>query len=348
MPINLRKLAVRSLKSSLASASWCLNAGRQPFRRESDEGKVIILAYHRVVADIAEAERNAIPGLSTSVDSFRRHLEIIREQYEVLSLDAAVEVIRGQRRVGRTAAAITFDDGYRDVYEQAFPVLKRFGLPATVFIPTANIGQPQLLDHDRIYCLLLDAHGLGFDLREPLLKAGLEAPLVDSLSAERDLPNLASRLVHLPFATRSRFLAEMEAIFGTASYPKGLEVMNWEMVEEMVDAGITMGSHSDRHLVLTYEDEPTVEREILRSKQVLEDRLGTRVRHFAYPNGKHNAVIKATLGRLGLDVAVTTERRIARRGDDPLALGRVFFSEESTRGITGRYSHAVAKLRLAA
>jgi hypothetical protein len=173
---------------------------------------------------------------------------------------------------------------------------------------------------------------------------------VASLCAESGTSNLADRLVHLPFQTRQRFLLSLEERLGNrrGEYPSDLALMSWEMVTEMAEANITIGSHSNRHMVLTYETEETIRREFELSKQMLEERLNLRVHHFAYPNGRYNAAIQSWLKCLGFDVALTTERRVARRGDDPLTLGRIFLSEESTRGVMGKYSAVVARMRLAA
>lgn len=124
--------------------------------------------------------------------------------------------------------------------------------------------------------------------------------------------------------------------------------MSWEMIQEMADGGISFGAHSEHHLILTLESEATAKDELCRSKQRLEAQLQQPIRHFAYPNGYFNPTIKALAARAGFTSAVTTERVIARRGDDALALGRISLCEESTRGITGAYSEAIARLRLAA
>lgn len=162
----------RSLKSAAATVShgWV----RKKFKRaEQGDGQVLILAYHRVVASLAQAERDSIYGLVISAGSFARHLEIVQERYDVLSLDEALQILCGKRQSRRAAAVITFDDGYRDVYENAWPVLQRMGLPALVYVPTAFMGSNRRLDHDRLYWLVLQARLAGRDLVKPLEAAGI-------------------------------------------------------------------------------------------------------------------------------------------------------------------------------
>jgi len=348
---KLRKLGKRSLKSAVAPVSWYLNprlkgaGGKNP-----SAGQILILAYHRVVADIAQAEREAIFGMVTSAETFRRHLQFVRERYEVLTLAEAGRVLRGESRVNRPAAVVTLDDGYRDVYDHAWPVLRALGIPATVFVPTAFIGTSRVLDHDRIYWLILQARACGLEPQDLFVESGLPPEKKESLRSMRDPLSLADHMIYLPLAVRERVLASIESALGDGfgRYPSGFELLDWEMVCEMAEAGIDFGAHTDHHVVLTLEAMGTAKQEILGSKRALEERLGRPVRHFAYPNGEYHGAIKSLLAQAGFDMAVTTARRINRVGDDLLSLGRISLCEESTRGVMGRYSNAVARLRLAA
>ena len=339
-------LLKRSLKSVVApfSRGWSLT--RKP--RKNDAAQVLILAYHRVVAHLAAAERDSIYGLVISTETFARHLELVQSQYDVLSLDEALLALSGERTLDRTAVVITFDDGYRDVYENAWPVLRRMGLPAVVYVPTAFMGSGQILDHDKLYWLVLQARAAGIDLQRPLQAAGVAPQQIARILSARHVAQVADALNYHPLATRQAILQRLEATLPDAAYPTSYELMSWEMIREMADGGISFGAHSDRHLILTLEDEATSTREIRYSKYVLEEQLKRPIRHFAYPNGYSNAQIQAMVARAGFASAVTTERTIARRGDNAMTLGRISLCEESTRGITGAYSNAVARLRLAA
>lgn len=348
MSPGLLKIGRRAIKSSVAQAQRMMKAicGSAASEHLTSE-RLLILAYHRIVPDIQAAENEAIFGLLTSTATFRRHLEIVRQQCEVLTLDEAASVVKGERKTARPAAVITFDDGYRDNYDHALPVLREMGLPATVFISTGLIGSSQPLHHDRIYWQISKAYQLGFELPAIFEGVGLRAIRVDELCRIKYPLALVEQLVHLPFAVREKLLERLEAKLG-ADYPAGFDMLNWEMVTEMDQAGVSFGSHSDQHPVLTLEDAHTIERELRRSRRILEERLNRPTRHFAYPNGSYNAAIKAMVAKLGFDVAVTTERRLARPGDDLHALARISLCEESTRGVLGRYSQSVAQMRLLA
>lgn len=348
---QIELLGKRSLKSLVAplSRGWT-EARKSWYRAAADESQVQIFAYHRVVAEIAQAERDSIYGLVISTETFRRHLELVREAYEVVTMDEALEILRGEKQVGRAAAVITMDDGYRDVYDHAWPVLQGLGLPAIVYVPTALIGTPQLLDHDRLYWLVHQATERGLDLREPLEAAGLTPEHATRLCATRDSARVTDRLNYQPLAVRQPILESLETALGISrtAYPSGYQLLDWDQIREMAEGGISFGAHSDRHLILTLESEVAAEREIRRSQRVLEAQLQRPAKHFAYPNGYYNQTIRQMVERAGFASATTTNRSLVKRGDDALTLGRISLCEESTRGITGKYSEAVARLRLAA
>ncbi len=345
MAKTILRLTKRTLKSSAAPFSWMSKGWRD--KDHDGAGNVVIFGYHRIVADISLAEKEAIHGLVTSTETFRRHLEIIREHYDVLTLEEASEVLQGGT-ARRAVAVITFDDGYRDVYEQALPALREYGLPATVFIVTGCVGTGKLLDHDRLYWYVKTAQKRGLSLHVPLTKAGMDREKATAYCAEVDPQKLCNRLVHLPLSQREEVLHCLEDFLGEIPGHEGYSLLDWGMISELAEAGISFGAHTHNHVVLPLEDEAAAGREIRRSKELLEEHLGRPVRHFAYPTGRYNTAIRNELAREGFELAVTTERRVNRRGNDMLTLGRICLCEESTRGISGRFSEAVARLRLTA
>lgn len=313
----------------------------------SASGTVNIIAYHRVVADIEKAEREAIYGIVISSATFRRHCELLSKNYDVVALETARYFLDGKRQASRPLAVITFDDGYLDFYEEAFPVLNELGLPATMFLPTDCIGQNQPLAHDRIFWLLKQAGSKSGAIADALLRAGLTSHIAKEFTNSRNLSRLTDKLVYLPNELREKVIAELEKELGDfADYPRNYQLLNWEQVGEMARKGISFGVHTANHVVLPLEDKAVMETEIVASKTELERRLGKKVTTFAYANGEYNAKIKEFVANAGYEIAVTTEKKINRPGADLLALGRISLCEESTRGITGIYSPGVANFRL--
>lgn len=339
---NTKLLIKRSIKSVASIAK-----GRFGFPSLAS-GSVNIIAYHRVVADIAKAEREAIYGLVVSAAAFRRHCELLHRTFDVVSLETAMHFLDGERKVRRPLAVITFDDGYLDFYEEAFPILNQLGLPATVFLPTNFIGKNKPLAHDRIFWLVKQAKENSVYIKSALIRAGVRTDLASEFSGNRNLLKLTDAIVYLPNELREKVILELENELGDkfADYPHEYQLLDWDMIREMARKGINFGGHTANHVVLPLEDEAALETEIVASKKELERQLGNKVVSFAYPNGEYNARLRRLIAQAGYKVAVTTEKRINLPGADLLALGRISLCEESTRGIKGTYSPSVAEFRL--
>lgn len=334
------------IKRSIKSAASIAKAGLG--YPQTANGSIHVVAYHRVVADIAKAEREAVYGIVVSSGTFRRHCEMLRRSYDVVSLETAMHFLERGRSVARPMAVITFDDGYQDFYDEAFPVLNELGLPATVFLPTGYIGKETPLPHDRIFWLLKIAMETSTAVPPALRRVGLEDRVCDSLLKRRDLLKATDSLVYLPNELREAVIGALEIELGNRfkSYPSEYRLLDWDMIREMSRKGINFGSHTVDHVILPLESHDIVQSELTESKIELERELGKRIISFAYPNGEYNETIRSAALNAGYKVAVTTKTGMNTTGADLLSLTRTSLCEESTRGINGVYSAKVAGLRL--
>ena len=114
----------------------------------------MLIGYHRIVADFDRESSYAFPSMLISCAMFERHLDWVARRFQVVSLDELRNRVESPSRTSRPVTAITFDDGYRDVYEHAFPLLMRKGIPAAVFVTTDYVGTSGVLPHDQLYLLL--------------------------------------------------------------------------------------------------------------------------------------------------------------------------------------------------
>jgi peptidoglycan/xylan/chitin deacetylase (PgdA/CDA1 family) len=295
-------------------------------RRRSAKGGALIhvLGYHRVVDRIVE-NGPISPSLCVSTETFRRQMEQVKRNFRVLSLEDALRAIDGDLRLDRDACAVTFDDGYRDVYTRAAPILAELGIPATVFVPSGYVGSARRFTHDRLYAAL-------WQLGRTRLP-GNPAELVDALIARlpaSDLSDLANQL-----EARSGVKVDDDARVLDPAELKSLAQKGWEI-----------GSHTIDHTVLTHEPPEKVTDQLLLPKIDLESITGRPCRYFAYCNGLHSPQLVAALEHCGYQGAVTTRDRPNRRGGDRFRVSRKVLWEGHARGVDGKWSPRVSAANL--
>ena len=310
--------------------------------------RVHVIGYHRVV-DRIDRDAPINPALCITTTSFRRQMEQLREQFEVLPLDEAVRAIRGERELERDACAVTFDDGYRDVALRAAPILDELGIPATVFVPTGYAGSERLLDHDRLYACFFRAREAGRALAHIALEPSLKSRVLEAEALARSL-GCAAGGEHLIAHTRAEALAEvcraLEAYVGGGVDDEGARVLAPHELAQLASAGWEIGAHTVGHVVLTHEDLTTIRRELSVPREDLQRWTGKRCRYLAYCNGFHSPALVAEAIACGYEGAVTTYDHWNVRGGDPMRIARKCLWEGHARWPGGRYSAALSAAHL--
>jgi hypothetical protein len=222
--------------------------------------------------------------------------------------------------------AVTFDDGYRDTYTQAVPILRQYGIPATVFLAVGAIESGQAPWYDKIFLALKAYPG-------EELKVHLDQPRRFLLMAPGARLHAASQIMlwlrKQPTAKRREFCAELEARIALPQHELSGRMMTWEQVREMQEAGISFGAHTLTHPPVSRLTEDEVGPELLHSKQILEQRLGRPAPDFAYPFGQPADCGNTAdwLKRCGYRSAVTTVPGLNRAGSDLYSLRRFYMEE---------------------
>jgi peptidoglycan/xylan/chitin deacetylase (PgdA/CDA1 family) len=321
------------------------------YRRSQSGGRrILIVSYHRVVGDYTGAVQQSIPGLLISQETFRRHLEeAAAAGYEFATIGDAVAVMSGLKSTKRDLCVVTFDDGYRDVYRYAYPVLKRMGVPAITYLPTSFVGTRRRFNHDRLFHLLLLAQkrrlqpffstlpGLVVQLLEPIVsETRTVSDVLDDFIGNHSARDLQRAIEAL----------ERELGGGPDLLPEQGDVMDWDEVRRMARDGFEFGAHTQGHTVLTMEPPEVVEREIVESKRIIEREVGSPVLHFAYCNGWYSDEVIRLLKLHGFRSGVTTEDVPNRIGGDPFSLKRKVMWENFSIGMLGDYSTALTGCQL--
>lgn len=310
-------------------------------RRAVGGTRVLILSYHRVVADFAQEAKRSLYTLNIEQKTFRRHLEVLQETHDVVSLEEAMSVLDGTRQAARDVAVVTFDDGYRDVYTHAYPVMRDMRVPGVIYVPSSFVGTDRRLGHDRLFAALrrMKERSIG------PMAVGVGNPgerwLIDAFEGGVDAHVALERLIaRRPTPGLLKLADALEDRLGLATYkpPEGELPVTWEMLREMDAHGVITGAHSAEHTVLTNQRLEDARREIAQCKAVLEKGMKKPVRHFAYCNGYYSAGVAQALKAEGFVSGVTTEDMPNTPGVDPFALKRKVLWEASSAGVLGFYS----------
>jgi len=282
--------------------------------------RAILLVYHRV-NDEGDPFFPALPRRD-----FAAQLDHVASHYRVEPLEKVVSWLAAGA-VGPPRAALTIDDGHPDTLEVAFPELDLRGLPATLFLSTGppETGEPLWIDRTR----WIVKHARARVLEAPLL--GLARRPIEGIAARLRL--LAHLLQHLK-TLGPPDVERAVAALAKALEPEGpsLAVLEWDGVRRMAAGPIGLGGHTHRHHMLSRLDDRTLEDEIVTGLRLIQERTGHRVRSFAYPNGEaadYDGRSIAVLRRLGLCCAVTCRNGLARPGQDPFQLPRLYTSSPS-------------------
>jgi peptidoglycan/xylan/chitin deacetylase (PgdA/CDA1 family) len=221
------------------------------------------------------------------------------------------------------------------------------GIPATVFVVTGLVGTQQMQIHDKLYLLLKSAFSnarqTSGQVIELLRNADIVTPKMKTIGRMQPNPFsiMAALLDDVPQTEINRMIQLLEACFGLEDGRyDGFSSLSWEMLEEMQSAGMTIGSHTRSHALLTNESKEKVIEETTRSRRDLEERLCVKVKHFAYPDGRHNADVTAAVAGAGYRFAYGTCGR--RDPEYPLmTIPRRVLWEQSSVDSQGRFSSAV-------
>jgi peptidoglycan/xylan/chitin deacetylase (PgdA/CDA1 family) len=251
----------------------------------------LVLAYHRV----------GRPGLPfTYVDSviFRRQMKWLQRHCHLIGPDD-LRSSAGARN-GRPHVLITFDDGYRDYYELAYPILKELGIPAVNFLSTRFIDDGGLFWWDALTLALVSCRK-----QRVVLPWKPENTYELDARGRREL-NLECR-VHVsnaPAEARDAILAEIARAIDVdlAAMQAPRQVMTWDEVRATMDV-TTYGGHTHTHVRVSRVDAVTLEHEIRTCRARLQAETGTAPSLFAYPTGDASDIAKRLLPACGFDIA---------------------------------------------
>ncbi|MCB0163490.1 MAG: polysaccharide deacetylase family protein [Anaerolineae bacterium] len=299
--------------------------------------KATILTYHSFT------DKKNHPGIENykpthlNVQAFRAQIAYLKKYYHIISLDQLVEHIINGASIPYNSVVITIDDGYQSNHKLAYPVLKKFRAPATIFLATNFVDKKDFLWVDRLLYALdkTKAKSLKIKINNEMLSFSLN----DNASKMACDRKIRAKLKAMPQESVHKTIESIEASLGQKlsmgeDTPETYLPLEWPEILEMVQSGVvSIGSHTCNHVIVSRCNIEEMKKELLLSKQLIEERTGLSCRLFSYPNGNigdFNHHTKTLLRKLGYSCGLITVTGMNQEESDIFELKRFDIATEDS------------------
>ena len=271
---------------------------------------LLVLNYHRIGTPSQNHQDRGV--FSATADEFEAHIKFLRKEFDVIQLADINDILSGARSRG---VLITFDDGYRDNYELAFPVLKAQQTSAVFFVTTGFLDDRNLAWWDEISWMVRES-------RQPEIPANRWTGDAIPLESNREPAVHTLLKIHkrLPWDQTPAFRKEIRQLLNVEPCPHEIcdaTWMTWEMVREMHRSGMEIQAHTVTHPVLANLPVDAQRREIAGSRDRLQAELGHNVTALSYPVGQSDSFTQETqaiMEDLGLQFGFSFMKGIGQSG----------------------------------
>lgn len=308
-----------------------------PHNKHSATPQLLILMYHRILPPEDARTRSEEPGMIVTPETFRLHLSILKQYFEIVHYSAWLKDKQQGKKLPDKACVITFDDGWADNHEFAFPILQEFSAPATIYLVSDMVGTDQSFWPERLANTLMSISKMPTpDWQHPTLKWLLDSdtnyPFDNTMPSREQISQIIADSKKLSDIEIHSRLDTIENTFNLQPEADKPELLDWQQVNQMIQSGlIEIGSHTCNHTRLnTGTSEQLIKDEVILSKQVIEKHTGKDVNTFCYPNGDHSP--RATqLVRENYQGAVTTKSGWNTTSSDDHLLSRIAVHDDISK-----------------
>ena len=304
----------KDLRKALASelSSWFRQAKRGaylilelagffPFLRFTNRNRLTVLLYHGVTDQPASAY---LDDLHVPATAFRKQMAWLRRKYNPVSLDQVVASLHSGQPLPQRALLVTFDDAYRNNQQVAWPILREFGIPMTLFVPTDFVEHQLSYWAEDLDASITSTSALCVPWRGDVLWLRTPCERVESFKI------LTDELKTFTPEDRDRALAELRQQLGANKY-EGVRReprMTWQELREFSkQRGVSIGSHTITHSILPGLPSEIIRFELEQSKRDLESKLATTITAFAYPSGSWTTEVRRLTEQAGYTCAFTAQ-----------------------------------------
>jgi peptidoglycan/xylan/chitin deacetylase (PgdA/CDA1 family) len=292
-----------------------------------------VLTYHRIGDPTDTPDLDPLL-VSATPEAFGLQMAHLRRWYHPVGIEEIIEAFETGRRLPSRSVHVTVDDAYRDFRDVAWPILRREGIPVTVFVPTAY---PGALDRsfwwDRLHRESVGRDGWSERLRQVVRARALSVPGRD------DHMDVRAILRRLPHGTADSVMDQAYEEVVSNGGGRTVEtlapaVLGWDDLRELQREGVSFGAHTRHHVALPCVDLASIRVEIRRSLADLTRELGPSRWPIAYPYGMCNATVARIAHEEGCILGFTGEDGLNRPGTtDPLRMRRSNITMRTTPSV---------------
>ena len=270
---------------------WLANSGY--LRRRADGGSFCVITYHGVLPEGYQVSDAQQDGSLVSAENLRSQLRLLKECYHVVCPDQVRDWIVDGKELPPLAILLTCDDGLRSALTGMVPILQEEELSCLFFVLGASVGESsRILWYEELYLLMAAAPGGSYSFDAPKI----DFELGDRTQRRSAWWKLVKKLSQYDQARRDRFIEASRLKFGVAegcnaagwlseTQRHRFALLNGDDLRQLVDQGMSIGSHTLNHPILSQQTSDEAWREISESRSVLEDALRKPVWALAYPFG---------------------------------------------------------------
>lgn len=294
--------------------------------------KIRVLMYHGV----DERQTDFIlddPTLVISTKNFEEQIKYLSKSYNIISTHDLVAHIKNKISFPLNSVVITFDDGLKNNFINAFPILQKYNAKATIFLTTDYIDTLKINWSNKFY-YFINKIGLNEFVEEFEREFPAYPNLIEKIGHKNLTENMNFILKYkIDENIREKFIQRLYDKFGIKINKEEIKhlYLSWKEIKKMADAGISFGSHTSTHPVLSLLDYEKAEKEIIDSKKNIEVKLDKKIHLFAYPYGNKdsfNSNIKKILAGYNFLCAVSTIEGFNNLNSDLYELKRISIVDE--------------------
>jgi peptidoglycan/xylan/chitin deacetylase (PgdA/CDA1 family) len=297
--------------AGLLGATGCLEFVK---RRFCTEGAIVVLTFHRVLRPDQRRVSNSGSGMAVDERTFAELTAYIAQAYRPTALECASP----RELSDRVRVVLTFDDGWVDNATVVFPIVARHAVPITIFVCPAVVGKTAPFWPERVAALMKMRHDRADESKISAVVEQLKG--LSPIAREQFITKLSEGCAHSP---------ELHSIDAT---------MSWLQITALHCAGVSFGSHTSTHQILTRVPAEVARWEVSNSKQEIETALRSACGVLAYPNGNCSPEVRSIVAQAGFRRAVVTKRAAWTADSDPLAIPRLTVYQDEIVGPSGRFS----------